>query len=168
MAESHVPLFFQGQTEQWCYSCHFGSQMRSKCPAEEKKSLSAAAVYTRWHWITVIFMLIKVTAKAFPFPFKCKGADERLNMNYMFKEVFNCAFKETEDISADAWAAYLIIVCDVTRFCSLLGILSSGRTSLILTGEKCFGVASLSKSSFVTIGSLERADQHKHTRESTT
>lgn len=69
------------------------------------------------------------------------------NMNYMstsdlypqsLKES-NCAFKETDDISTDAWTAYLynnhMIVCDVTRSCSLLGSLSSGKTSLILTGE---------------------------------
>lgn len=124
-------------------------------------------------------MLIKVTLKAFPFPFKCKGADERLNINYMsasdlypqsLKES-NCAFKETDDINTDTWTDYLynnhMIVCDVTCSCSLLGILSSGKTSLILTGELCFGVVSLSKSSFVTIGSLERADKYKQTREST-
>lgn len=74
--ESHVPRLPQGQTEQWCYSCQFGSQMRSKCPVKEKRH----SVYTRWDWI---FMLIKVTMKRFPIPFKCKGADERLNMNYM-------------------------------------------------------------------------------------
>lgn len=46
MAESHVPVFLQGQTEQWCYSCRFGSQMRSKCPAEEeKKPFSCRCLY---------------------------------------------------------------------------------------------------------------------------
>lgn len=74
--ESRVPRLPQGQTEQWCYFCQFGSQMRSKCPVKEKRH----SVYTRWDWI---FMLIKVTMKGFPIPFKCKGADERLNMNYM-------------------------------------------------------------------------------------
>lgn len=59
-------------------------------------------------------MLIKVTVKAFPFPFKCKGADERLNMNYMSSDLYpqslkesNCAFKETDDINTDAWTDYL-------------------------------------------------------------
>lgn len=104
--ESHVPRLPQGQTEQWYYSCQFGSQMRSKCPVKEKRH----SVYTRWDWTLYVN---ESNDEGISYSFQMQGGrwetEHELYVCFrsLSSESFNCAFKETDGINSDAWAAYL-------------------------------------------------------------